>query len=95
MRRHLLTLPLALLLSSCSIETAAQEERGCLPTTPDVEGPFFVSDAPSTEAIAPEEEMLDPADAVLITGTVRDAATCEPVSDALVEVWYAGGGQRE
>ncbi len=76
------------LLSCLSINRALSQK--CVPTSRDVEGPFFVDDAPAGPQIAPEAERSDPNSAVSLTGRVLDR-NCRGISNALVEVWYAGG----
>ncbi len=60
-------------------------------TTGERGGLNFVAGAPNSRAIAPEDEMT-PENAVLLSGKILDRS-CNPVKDALVEVWYAGGAK--
>ncbi len=79
----------SLLLVSASFAYGQDASPTCLLTTRDQEGPYFIADAPTSRVIAPEDEMT-PDNAVVLTGRILDRS-CNPVTDAMVEVWYAGG----
>ena len=54
-----------------------------------------MADVPNwTGRIAPEEELRDESKAVQLEGTVRDS-NCLGLEGATVNVWYAGGTNRE
>ncbi len=56
----------------------------CPPTQNDVEGPYYLPDAPfRTEISTPDE----PGEHVIIKGAVLDTDCKTPLKDALVEVW--------
>jgi protocatechuate 3,4-dioxygenase beta subunit len=58
-------------------------------TPRDARGPFYVGGAPLTNRLAPEEQLSDPQNRLVVTGTVF-GQDCIPMADALVEPWYAG-----
>jgi protocatechuate 3,4-dioxygenase beta subunit len=58
-------------------------------TPRDVLGPFYVSGAPLTNWLAPEKQLSNPQNRLLMTGTVF-GQDCIPMADALIERWYAG-----
>ncbi len=53
----------------------------CTPTEPDALGPFYKPDAPVRSHVGT---------GYVLTGTVRSAADCMPVSGSRVEFWLAG-----
>jgi protocatechuate 3,4-dioxygenase beta subunit len=56
----------------------------CLPTQNDVEGPYYLPDAPfRTEIAAPDE----PGSRIIIKGGVLEINCKTPLKEALVEVW--------
>ena len=59
-------------------------------TTSDMEGPFYIANVPSSNILAPPEELQDPEQFVWLMGTVMDRK-CLPIVGATVEVWYAAG----
>jgi protocatechuate 3,4-dioxygenase beta subunit len=71
--------PMALLAQSCPCEL----------TSSDTPGPFYISDAPFTDRLAPEDELSDPGNVLIVNGTVY-GDDCVPMANALVEPWYAG-----
>merc|ERR1719500_732127 len=63
----------------------------CGPFTRDDQlGPFFVRNAPEKRNLAPSSDLRDPSKAVILEGKIL-GKDCKGVSDAMVEVWYAGG----
>ncbi|XP_023333289.1 uncharacterized protein LOC111705084 isoform X2 [Eurytemora carolleeae] len=70
-------------------DAARVNRKQCTPTQNDVEGPFFVENAPTETAIAPEAQLRDATEAVKIFGQVLDKA-CNPIEGATVDIWYAG-----
>lgn len=56
------------------------------PTGGDIEGPFFRSSAPerSNLRLGHEVELLD------LCGSVTDASSCAPITNARVNIWHAG-----
>jgi protocatechuate 3,4-dioxygenase beta subunit len=59
---------------------AAQPAVSCAPTRPDTLGPFYLPNAPMRTSVG---------SGYVLTGAVRAADTCQPISDALVEFWLA------
>jgi len=59
-------------------------------TMNDMEGPFYEPNAPKSYELAPQDELNDPREAVILKGQVLDCS-CKGIGGALVEVWYAGG----
>ncbi|XP_023333291.1 uncharacterized protein LOC111705084 isoform X4 [Eurytemora carolleeae] len=55
-------------------DAARVNRKQCTPTQNDVEGPFFVENAPTETAIAPEAQLRDATEAVKIFGQVQ---SCE------------------
>lgn len=68
------------LLATLVAGVAALAQPRCAPTTPDMEGPFYKSAAPSREATGK---------GLVVSGVVRSADTCEPIGGARVEWWQA------
>ncbi|XP_023333293.1 uncharacterized protein LOC111705084 isoform X6 [Eurytemora carolleeae] len=79
-------------------DAARVNRKQCTPTQNDVEGPFFVENAPTETAIAPEAQLRDATEAVKIFGQVQ---SCENETfgnrpkkirkkGATVDIWYAG-----
>merc|ERR1712141_109773 len=66
------------------------ESQNCKLTTTDVEGPFYEQGAPTTNQIVPSNELGNPSTELLITGQILNRR-CNPVSNAKVDLWYAGG----
>jgi len=65
--------------------TAAVEGYRCTPTQEDEMGPFYRPNAPLRSKIGT---------GYLLTGTVRSARDCTPLSHALIEFWQAGSDSR-
>ena len=63
-------------------------------TTRDTPGPFFVENVPQKYKLAPDNELNDRNQAVVLRGRVFDA-NCRGIPDAVVDIWYAGGGKIE
>lgn len=59
--------------------------ESCIPTTADILGPFYRANAPFRSDLT---VIGDPGTALVYKGTVIDAA-CNPISNALVDVWQA------
>lgn len=53
----------------------------CDPTPPDLLGPFYTPNAPERSLVG---------SGYLLTGQVKSALTCAPISEAKIEVWMAG-----
>jgi protocatechuate 3,4-dioxygenase beta subunit len=68
-----------LALTLCVGSTAPAQPR-CTPTPPDMEGPFYKANAPLREATGK---------GLAVSGVVRSAAGCEPITAARVEWWQA------
>ena len=60
-------------------------------TTKDIPGPFFVEKVPIRYKLAPDYELSDRNQAVVLRGRVFDAK-CRGIPKAVVDIWYAGGG---
>ncbi|MEZ4740501.1 MAG: FlgD immunoglobulin-like domain containing protein [Flavobacteriales bacterium] len=58
----------------------------CLPTTDDIQGPFYLAGAPNTTMVAAADE---PGDRLFISGMVLSNDCQTPIAGALVEVWQA------
>lgn len=58
-------------------------------TPSDFEGPFYVAGSPATNRLAPEDQLSDPSNVLVVKGTVY-GDDCVPMSNVLVEPWYAG-----
>lgn len=57
------------------------DARRCKPTPHDEIGPYYKPDAPLRTKIG---------EGYVLSGVVRDAVTCKPISQARIEVWMAG-----
>ena len=66
-------------------------QNSCPLTTRDVEGPFYESGGLENQPLAPSDELADPNDMVFVQGQVLNGQNCQPIANALVEVWHAGG----
>ena len=64
-------------------------QNSCRLTTRDVEGPFYERGSPVTNRIVPDGD-LKPSTRISLGGRVLDRR-CRPISNAAVDVWYAGG----
>lgn len=62
---------------------------GCAPTTPDILGPFYLANAPSSLQLSSPTE---PGTPIMIAGTVRSENCPVSIPNALVEVWHATDG---
>ena len=68
------------LLLTLAAGVSATAQPRCVPTTPDVEGPFYKPGAPVRDATGK---------GFVVSGVVRSADTCEPIAGARVEWWQA------
>lgn len=59
---------------------------GCLPTTDDIQGPFYLAGSPNTTMIADPNE---PGTRLYISGTVYSSDCQTPLPNATIEVWQA------
>jgi protocatechuate 3,4-dioxygenase beta subunit len=59
---------------------------GCVTTSPDILGPFYLAGAPVTNQIA---DLSDPGTRLAISGTVYGPDCTTPVSGAQLDVWHA------
>lgn len=78
-----LALPARVLGSSA---VASVDQGSCLPTTDDIQGPFYLAGAPNTTMVA---EVDEPGDRLFISGTVFSNDCLTPIAGALIEVWQA------
>ncbi len=62
----------------------ATEGKVCTPTQNDVEGPYYLPDAPIRTQIADPDE---PGEHIIIKGKVLRIDCKTPIKDALVEIW--------
>ncbi|HKR04139.1 MAG TPA: hypothetical protein VJY62_05825, partial [Bacteroidia bacterium] len=58
----------------------------CVPTTPDIIGPYYLANAPSNIQLSSSTE---PGTPMVISGTVRSENCPTAVPNALIEVWHA------
>jgi len=63
--------------------------KECELTETDMEGPFYVEGAPNAQRVIPLNEM-DSEYRIDIVGLILNKK-CEPVANARVEIWHAGG----
>lgn len=86
------SLILVLLLVACSADGGERQgdlpqtgseasSAACQPTRADMLGPFYEPDAPLRERVG---------QGYVLSGTVRSAADCAGIENALVEFWMAG-----
>jgi protocatechuate 3,4-dioxygenase beta subunit len=81
---HLRKIFLIIFLASIFFYSFKASADICPPTQNDVEGPYYLPDAPfRTNVAAPDE----PGKRVIIKGTVFETNCKTPLKDALVEVW--------
>lgn len=66
-----------------------REKQSCPLTSRDQEGPFYEPGAPERNQLAPTAE-LTPEAKITVEGVVKDKH-CNPISNAIVQAWYAGG----
>jgi catechol 1,2-dioxygenase len=69
----------------------AQAEAVCSPTQNDVEGPYYLPDAPFRTQIAVTEE---PGERITIKGAVLADDCKTPLNDALIEIWQTDSNGR-
>ena len=53
------------------------------------EGPFYLANTPKRNRLAPENQLVDPADVFVVEGQIF-GSDCNPIANAQIEVWYAG-----
>jgi protocatechuate 3,4-dioxygenase beta subunit len=72
-------------LSPCALPTVSAKEKtsvaSCIPTEEDSLGPFYQPDAPIRSAVGK---------GYALSGMVRSATDCSPVTGAKIEFWLAG-----
>jgi len=83
----------SVLLLFLPLQSLGQPQCGEFTKT-DMEGPFYEPNAPKSYELAPQDELNDPKQAVILKGQVLDCS-CKGIGGALVEVWYAGGNPAE
>jgi len=66
--------------SSTTPPIAAQPVTGCPPTRADALGPFYVAGAPLRASVG---------SGYVLTGVVRAAGSCQPITEAQIELWLA------
>ena len=69
---------------------ALEEIKDCEPTTIDIQGPFYIPDAPNIYNLSPPEINSD---FLIITGTVYANDCSTPIPGAIVDVWHANKGE--
>lgn len=67
---------------------------GEIATTSNVQGPFYLPDAPLLEAPYRLADDDEPGEPLLFTGRVSDAVTDAPLEGAMLEVWQADDAAR-
>ena len=77
MTRLVLAIALVLIAAPATAQAPA-----CAPTKPDMLGPFYKADAPQRSATG---------QGLKVTGTVRSAKNCAPLTGARLEWWSANG----
>jgi catechol 1,2-dioxygenase len=81
---HFRKITFIICISSIFISSLTASADICPPTQNDVEGPYYLPDAPfRTDIAAPDE----PGEDLMIKGSVRDTDCKTPLKGALVEVW--------
>ncbi|HVZ38419.1 MAG TPA: FlgD immunoglobulin-like domain containing protein [Candidatus Kapabacteria bacterium] len=65
---------------------AGNGSGACAPTTPDIEGPFYLSGSPFQIALARQDE---PGERLSISGIVYANDCATPIAGAVVDVWAA------
>lgn len=78
-----ITLPV-LLAAARPAEAVAAERPRCRPTETNIEGPYYLPDAPFRERVAPPGAG---GDRLVLTGTVRAADCTTRLAGAVVELW--------
>ena len=68
--------------------TAINSMQECI-TTPDIEGPYYIPNAPDIDILTPKNITPN----LCITGTVYANDCITPISNATVEVWHANQGE--
>jgi protocatechuate 3,4-dioxygenase beta subunit len=81
-RRQFLTFTLMAALGAGRYAAGA----GCPATEDNPEGPFYIPGAPFRNRLAPNNL---PGERLRISGRVYSAPGCEPLADAVVDVWHA------
>src|SRR5262245_22124049 len=80
---------LDILFAVTSVVATAGDNDG---TTPNLAGPYYKAGAPLREdGVLYEGEVPEGEVPLLVRGSVTDAATGEPLSDAVLDVWQADG----
>ena len=72
------TLILFVALSLCFSQSPIRAQTKCLPTAPDIEGPFYEPEAPIRDSTGR---------GLLVSGKVKSAGSCNVISGARVEWW--------
>jgi protocatechuate 3,4-dioxygenase beta subunit len=68
------------LVVGCASAPPSAAQSACAPTRPDAEGPFYRSGAPERDGTGR---------GLVVSGTVRSAAGCTPLTGARLEWWSA------
>ncbi len=76
----------SLLLPRLVLAKPVEDGGGCLPTTDDILGPYYLAGSPNTTQVAQPGE---PGTRLFISGTVLGADCITPVPEAKIEVWQA------
>ena len=72
---------IAILFTAFLAVSAGGTTYKCQPTPVDAQGPFYRAGAPETRRLG---------QGYLLSGTVKDATDCQPISEAKIEVWMTG-----
>lgn len=78
--QYVVALICAILVRSVPLPGASVAQPGCAPTRPDGLGPFYQANAPARDRTG---------QGFIISGTVRSARDCAPLSGARIEWWSA------
>jgi len=71
----------AAVITVVAVRPATSPAQTCAPTKPDALGPFYIPGAPERERTGR---------GLVVTGSVRSATGCRPLSGAQIEWWSAG-----
>ena len=64
----------------------------CLPTSTDIQGPYYIANSPNTTILTPPEITSN---FLFITGTVYANDCSTPIPNAVVDVWHSNRGTKD
>ncbi|MBK9196880.1 MAG: T9SS type A sorting domain-containing protein [Flavobacteriales bacterium] len=79
----------SLLLPRTLFAKPSEEDGGCVATSDDILGPYYLPGSPNTTLVAQPGE---PGTRLFISGTVLSSDCLTPVPNATIEVWQANDG---